>query len=120
MATILDIAMKPAVAGNGPVSSNGDLGQTAARELRIRHMRELYRYTKLSEWVFDIAFRILLNLGNWITALAYGLKAGFTCFHERRYSFAEERKKHPPVFVSEAEASRHLKELERKVTLIIR
>jgi len=99
---------------------NGKPNSAELREVHIRRVRELYRYRKLSEWLFDLLYRIVLNFGNWITAVAAGLKSGYASFHRCREGFAEEQKMRPPVFISEEQASSDLEELERKVTVIVR
>jgi hypothetical protein len=113
MTRIVDIALKQPISETNAVAA-------PEKELHVGQVRDLYRYHKLSEWFFDLLFRVLLNFGDWVTGLALGLKAGYGTFHGRRRDFAEDGKMRPPVYISDAEASRYLEELERKVTVIVR
>jgi hypothetical protein len=73
-----------------------------------RHRAATYRYRKISEWVVDILFSVLLNFGQWITSLAWGLRAGYQCFHDRRSAFARVRIERPPVWMIDEETANRL------------
>ena len=86
----------------------GELRKSKPRP--IRRVRDLYRYEKVSQMVFDLAMRILLNSGNWAYSVGVGMHRGFWAFQVNRRKFWEEARLRPPVHVSEAQA---LKDLER-------
>jgi hypothetical protein len=67
-----------------------------------------YRYRKISEWLFDLTFSCLLNFGQWVTSLAWGLRVGYQCFHDRRTAFARARIERPPVWMIDDETAKLL------------
>ncbi|HET8549968.1 MAG TPA: hypothetical protein VFL57_18285 [Bryobacteraceae bacterium] len=73
-----------------------------------RHRAATYRYRKLSEWLVDVLFALLLNFGQWVTSLAWGLRVGYQCFHDRRAAFARARIERPPVWMIDEETARLL------------
>ena len=77
----------------------------------VRRVRELYRYERLSQWMFDGLFRTLLGIGNWITASAFGLRGGYLAFQQHRERFRREARYRPPIQVSEARAKRDMERL---------
>ena len=80
---------------------------------RIRKVRELYRYSKMSQMIFDLAMRMLLNFGNWTTSVGLGLNRGFSTFHISRKKFHAELKLKPPIHITESQAKRDLEALLR-------
>ena len=74
-----------------------------------RERAQPYRYRRVSEWVFDCAFGALLNLGNWVTAVAFGIRAGFTCFHQYRTAYRRARIENPPVWMIDEDAAAKLR-----------
>ena len=83
----------------------------------IRKVRELYRYHKGSQWMFDFLMRTLLNLGNWIFSVGLGLQHGFRGFQVSRHTFQEAARLRPPIHITEAQARKDLERLlaENKV-----
>jgi hypothetical protein len=83
----------------------------------IRKVRELYRYHKGSQWMFDFLMRTLLNLGNWIFSVGLGLQHGFRGFQVSRHRFQEAARLRPPIHITEAQARKDLERLlaENKV-----
>jgi hypothetical protein len=73
-------------------------------------VRELYQYQKLSQMIFDVLMRILLDVGNWMTAVGLGLHRGYQAFQSSRNAFREEARYRPPIHIPAAQAK---KELER-------
>ena len=78
---------------------------------RIRKVREIYSYGKISRFFFDIAFRTMLNFGNWMTSVALGLRGGYLAFDASRNQFRERAILEPPVFITRAQARRDLETL---------
>ena len=80
---------------------------------RIKKVRELYRYGKVSQMVFDLAMRMLLNFGNWTTSVGLGLNRGFSAFQISRKKFHTELRLKPPIHITESQAKRDLEVLLR-------
>ena len=77
------------------VQSSGEAGIALPSVARQR--AATYRYGKISEWVFDLLFSVLLNFGQWITSLAWALRMGYQVFHDRRAAFARVRIERPRI-----------------------
>ena len=77
----------------------------------IRKVRELYHYGKISQMVFDLAMRMLLNFGNWTYSVGTGLHRGFWAFQVSRRKFHGEARLRPPIHVSDAQARKDLEQL---------
>jgi hypothetical protein len=73
-----------------------------------RHRAATYRYRKISEWFVDFLFSVLLNFGQWVTSVAWGLRVGYQCFHDRRTAFARARIERPPVWMIDEETAQRL------------
>ena len=87
-------------------SGEGEIALPAVA--RHRHRAATYRYGKISEWVVDLLFSLLLNFGQWVTSLAWGLRAGYQCFHDRRTGFARVRIERPPVWMIDEDTAQRL------------
>lgn len=74
----------------------------------ISCVKDLYRCTKVSQMVFDLAIRTVLNFGSWASSVGVGVSRGFLAFHESRAKFRQSAKMRPPIHVSEAQARRDL------------
>lgn len=74
----------------------------------ISRVRDLYRCTKVSQMLFDLAVRTALNLGSWVSSAGVGVVRGFLAFHESRAKFRASARMRPPIHVSEAQARRDL------------
>jgi hypothetical protein len=74
----------------------------------IKRVRNLYRYRKVSQILFDLAARFFLNFGSWSSAVGFGLYRGFEAFQIGRMKFEEESKLRPPIFVTETQARKDL------------
>ena len=79
----------------------------------IRKVRDLYHYGKISQMVFDLAMRMLLNFGNWTTSVGLGLNRGFSAFQVSRKKFHSELRLKPPIHIAESQAKRDLELLLR-------
>jgi len=77
----------------------------------IRKVRELYHYGKVSQGVFDLAIRVLMNFGNWTYSVGIGLHRGFWAFQGSRRKFHGEARLRPPIHISESQAKRDLEQL---------
>jgi hypothetical protein len=88
------------------IVQSGEAGIALAGVARQR--AATYRYGKISEWVFDLLFSILLNFGQWVTSLAWGLRLGYQVFHDRRSAFARARVERPPVWMIDEETATRL------------
>ena len=86
--------------------------QTGEAEIALsavtRQRAATYRYRKISEWLVDLLFSVLLNFGQWVTSLAWGLRVGYQCFHERRTGFARARLERPPVWMIDEDTAKLL------------
>ena len=80
---------------------------------RIKKVRKLYRYGKVSQMIFDFAMRMLLNFGNWTTSVGLGLNRGFSAFQVSRKKFHSELRLKPPIHIAESQAKRDLELLLR-------
>ena len=80
---------------------------------RIKKVRKLYRYGKVSQMIFDFAMRMLLNFGNWTTSVGLGLNRGFSAFQVSRKKFHSELRLKPPIHITESQAKRDLELLLR-------
>lgn len=78
---------------------------------RIRKVRELYRYGKVSQMVFDVSMRMLLNFGNWTTSVGLGLYRGYAVFQASRIKFHAESRLRPPIHISGVKARQDLERL---------
>ena len=85
--------------------------QGAQKPATIRKVRSLYRYGKVSRGLFDAAFRMLLNFGNWVQAVGLGLRSGFLTFGACRDRFAKEARMRPPIHISDARARKDVADL---------
>ena len=83
-----------------------DQGESKARS--IRNIRDLYRYRKASQWLFDLVARTFLNFGNWSTSVGSGIIEGFRAFQKGREKFREESRLRPPIHITEAQARKDL------------
>ena len=78
---------------------------------RIRKVRELYRYGKVSQMVFDVSMRVLLNFGSWTTSFGLGLHRGYAAFQASRIKFHAESRLRPPIHISVVKARQDLERL---------
>ena len=74
----------------------------------ISRVRDLYKYDKVSQMLFDLAIRATLNVGSWASSVGVGVARGFLAFHESRSKFRESARMRPPIHVSRAQARRDL------------
>ena len=74
----------------------------------ISRVRDLYRCDKVSQMVFDLAIRTVLNFGSWVSSVGVGVVRGFLAFHESRAKFRASARMRPPIHVSRAQARRDL------------
>jgi len=78
---------------------------------RIRKVRELYPYHKLSQLILDVLYRMMLNLGNWFTAVALLLENGYSAFQASRETFRKQARYLPPIHVPVGQAHKDLERL---------